>query len=269
MPRPARRRRLIANTMNALDLYCGAGGVARGLQQAGFLHVTGVDLAPQPNYCGDAFIRADALAFLERADLSEFDFIWASPPCPRFTEMRHAPGAKGDAHPDLITPTRALLKRSGKPWVIENVKGAKKYLIDPIMLCGTSFGLETPPYRTAPNGFKLQRHRLFEISGFPVAAPPCRHDGGPTISIFGGHVRDRCRERGKNHRSGSKLPLEFAFAAMGVPLGSMTLTSLCDGVPPAYSRFVAEAFLKTHASETAPNIQRNEGGPAGCDITAV
>jgi hypothetical protein len=32
---------------------------------------------------------------------------------------------------------------------------------------------------------------------------------------------------------------------MGVPLGSMTLTSLCDSVPPIYARFVAEAWLKS------------------------
>lgn len=157
--------------------------------------------------------------------------------------MKTAPNAKGDAHPDLITPTRPLLQRSGKPWVIENVEGAKKYLIDPVMLCGTSFGLETPPYRTAPNGFELQRHRLFEVSGFKVSAPPCRHSGRPTIGVYGGHCRNRQRDAGENHRSGSNLPLEFGFAAMGVPLGSMTLTSLCDGIPPTYSRFIAEAFL--------------------------
>jgi DNA (cytosine-5)-methyltransferase 1 len=235
---------LIANTVKAIDLYCGAGGATRGLQDAGF-HVVGVDLYPQPNYCGDAFIQADAIEFLATTDLNRFDFIWASPPCPRFTALKTAPNAKGDAHPDLITPTRELLERSGKPYCIENVEGAKKYLISPFQLCGTSFGLETPPYNTAPHGFELQRHRLFEISGFPVSPPPCRHNGRPVIGVYGGHNRDRRRELGKNHRSGSNLPLEFGFIAMGVPLGSMTLTSLCDGIPPVYSRFIAEAFLAT------------------------
>ena len=69
-------------TLRALDLYAGAGGATRGLMQAGF-HVVGVDLEPQPNYCGDAFVRTDALGYLETADLGRFGFIWASPPCQR------------------------------------------------------------------------------------------------------------------------------------------------------------------------------------------
>ena len=72
--------------------------------------MTGIDIKPQPNYCGDEFICADALEYLRTADLDPFDFIHASPPCQRFTALRHAPRTK--AYPDLITPTRALLKRS-------------------------------------------------------------------------------------------------------------------------------------------------------------
>lgn len=109
--------------MTALDVFCAAGGATPGLMQAGF-DVTGVHLHPEPNYRGDA---------------SQFDFIWASPPCQRFTALKTAPGAKGDANPNLIGPTREPLKTNDVPWVIENVEGAP--LVNPVRLCGTAFSL--------------------------------------------------------------------------------------------------------------------------------
>ena len=84
---------MTAAAMKALDLFCAAGGATRGLMQAGFA-VTGVDLRPQPRYCGDAFLQADALEYLATADMSRFDFIWASPPCQRFTALRQRPGRR-------------------------------------------------------------------------------------------------------------------------------------------------------------------------------
>jgi DNA (cytosine-5)-methyltransferase 1 len=143
--------------LRALDRFCGAGGGARGLQQAGF-HVTGVDLAPQPRYCGDAFIQADVLdlapqpqdccdPFLQAVALElsieflrGFDFLWASPPCQAHSALRHAHNAR--RRDDLIAATREMLVASGRPYVIENVVGAP--LLDPFMLCGSSFGLQTP-----------------------------------------------------------------------------------------------------------------------------
>jgi DNA (cytosine-5)-methyltransferase 1 len=231
--------------MNALDLYCGAGGAARGLQQAGF-HVVGVDDQPQPRYCGDAFVKADALEYLKNADLDRFDFIWASPPCQRHTALKSAPNAKGAAHRDWIPATRELLKRSGKPYCIENVIGAP--LIGPTTLCGSMFRLQ------APGGAALRRHRLFEAS-FPLTAPsPCRHGSGPVIGVYGAHVRDRRRPRGLNHRSGSNGPWAHAFMAMGLAVGSMTLAELSEAIPPAYARFVAENFLRRRQARQAKRV---------------
>jgi DNA (cytosine-5)-methyltransferase 1 len=162
--------------VRALDLFCGAGGVTRGLMQAGF-YVVGVDIIPQPRYVGDAFIQADALEYLRTADLSRFDLITASPPCKGHTVLRHAPRTK--KHVDLITPTRPLLEQSGRPYCIENVVGAP--LINPVMLCGSMFGL-------GAGGFHLERHRLFEAS-FPLKAPgPCKHVK-PVVCVIGGHFR--------------------------------------------------------------------------------
>ena len=222
--------------MRALDLFSGAGGVSRGLKQAGF-HVVGVDHKPQRNYCGDVFIQADALS-LTPEFLRGFDFIWSSPPCQALSTMRHVHNAK--PHLNLIPATRALLKAAGRPFVIENVEGARVHLIDPTCLCGSMFGLR------APSG-ELRRHRLFEVSGVHLAAPTvCRHRS-PTIGIYGAHLRDRRRLAGTNHKSGSNRPWEHGFIAMGVPIGSMTLAELSQAIPPIYAR---AAVMERIHSET-------------------
>ena len=218
--------------MRALDLYAGADGASRGLQHAGF-DVVGVDIVSQPRYCGDAFIQADALA-LSADFLRTFDFVWSSPPCQALSTMRHVHNAK--PHLNLIPATRGLLNAAGRPFVIENVSGARAHLIDPTCLCGSMFNLR------APSG-ELRRHRLFETS-FPLAAPTvCRHRS-PTIGIYGAHLRDRRRPTGTNHKSGSNRPWEHGFIAMGVPVGSMTLVELSQALPPIYAAHVAQAFLR-------------------------
>jgi SAM-dependent methyltransferase len=142
--------------LTLLDLCCGPGGATRGYQEAGF-HVTGVDIKPQPNYCGDAFILADAL----EVPLDGYDAIHASPPCPRYANVTRWRGDP-EGHPDLLGPIRQRLLSSGVPWVIENVPHAPMRV--DFLLCGSMFGL------------KVKRHRLFETSwrgfGFALA---CHH----------------------------------------------------------------------------------------------
>jgi len=234
--------------LHALDLYCCGGGATRGLQQAGFV-VTGVDIEPQPHYCGDAFIQADALAVLLNLDVQRFDLIWASPPCQAHTALKVLHNAH--QHEDLIAATRALLIASGRPWVIENVVGAP--LINPVMLCGTSFGLQTA------GGAQLQRRRLFEAS-FPLTAPPCWHDDSkPTIGIYGGHFRNRRRPKGKNHQSGSNFSVVDGRAAMGTPW--LTVGEISQAIPPAFSRYIAEQFLAQFATDSGVPAQTVEKPP--------
>ena len=147
-----------------LDLYCCAGGAGYGYKLAGF-HVTGVDISQQKRYAGDVFVQADALEYCA-AHYREFDCIAASPPCQAHTALRTMPNHK--EHIDMIPDTRAMLIATGLPYIIENVPGAP--LLNPVMLCGTMFGL-----RTADGTAELRRHRMFECS-FPVPlVPECQH----------------------------------------------------------------------------------------------
>lgn len=228
----------------ALDLFCCAGGATKGLQRAGF-HVTGVDIKPQPRYCGDAFIQRDVLTLLPFSEMAEFDFIWASPPCQAFTAMRFMPDAKD--HPNLIPETRALLIDCGRPYAIENVEGAplgaSGHLI---MLCGTMFGLKTPDGRA-----ELRRHRLFETSFSIPLRPACNH-GSRVLGVYGGHLRDRCRAitvtggtpqtNTVRNRVRETFSIEEARFAMGIDW--MPMSALSQAIPPAYSEFIGRQVLE-------------------------
>jgi hypothetical protein len=85
-------------------------------------------------------------------------------------------------------------------------------------------------------------------TNFPLKAPcacACKHDERPTVGVYGEHFRNRRRAKGTNHRSGSNVPRAIGFAAMGIPLGSMTNAEISDAIPPAFSKFIAEQWLQS------------------------
>lgn len=211
------------NPPRALDLFCGAGGATRGLQLAGF-HVTGVDLHPQPRYCGDAFHQADAMAF----PLDGFDFIWASPPCQRYTRASFNERNR-QKHQDLVGPVRQRLQATGLLWTIENVDGSP---LNPpcVMLCGLMFGL------------KVFRHRWFESNTIHLAPSHPSHrgkrigvDGMCCVIGNGGGPSSRTRLRGD---ADNKAAWQ---RAMGIDW--MTRDGMAEAIPPAYARWVGEQML--------------------------
>lgn len=214
-----------------LDLYSCAGGAGMGYHRAGF-EVVGVDIAPQPRYPFE-FHQGDAIAFLLEHG-HEFDAIHASPPCQTFTAYGRS-DTKGwrERYDDFLAPTRDALRAQRTPYVIENVVGAP--MVDPFMLCGSSFGLN------------VRRHRLFETS-FPILTPPCDHSWQkPRFKPSS----TRTNLRSTVEVGVWRIPLAVQREAMGIDW--MELRELSEAIPPAYTEFIGLQLLDhlEHADRAA------------------
>ena len=201
--------------MKVLDLFCGAGGASMGYHRAGF-EVTGVDIKHGKRY-PFKYLRLNVME-LQPSDLAEYDLIHASPPCQTHSitrNLRIAQGKQTDKL-DLIEPTRALLKASGKPYIIENVPGAP--LFKPILLCGSAFSL------------KVRRHRLFE-SNLVLEGTTCDHKKqGRPVGVYGS-MKDEIPSGGKTAES-----IEQAREAMGIDW--MIWGELVEAIPPVYTEYL-------------------------------
>jgi DNA (cytosine-5)-methyltransferase 1 len=194
-----------------------------GYHQAGF-DVFGVDIKARPNY-PFPLIQADVRG-LGVDLLHKFDAIHASPPCQAHTSMKTMPDSR--KHLDLVPETRALLKASGLPYVIENVVGAP--LINPVRFCGSMFGL-------GAKGAQLRRHRDFETNWLLMSPGTCQHST-PTIGIYGEGCRD---SRRKHDKTIPEFTVVDGREAMEMPWA--TLAELCEAIPPAYTRFIGRQLL--------------------------
>lgn len=250
-------------TYRLVDLFCKAGGSSKGYADAGF-EVWGVDIEPQPHFpFPERFIQADALEWV-REHGREFDVITASPPC-QFASQITPDKSK---YPNLIPATRVALVTSGKPYVIENVTGARRHLRAPVMVCGM------------PLGLKVYRHRWFESNILLFGVPHYPHrDNTPRaghgisangfISVTSGgssvevRARPNMRRRGglpgvsKNgfvSVSGYLTGVDYCRWAMGIDW--MTGAELSQAIPPKFTEYIGRQLLDYLARVNAPNVYK-------------
>lgn len=226
----------ISNGLRVLAAYSGVGGCTRGYQLAGY-HVTGVDIAPQPRYCGDAFHQGDAVEFIRERG-HEYDLIHAGPPCQHDCTLTAGTNAGKFEYPDLLEPTREALEATGRPYIIEQPPGraSKRMRVD-VTLCGEMFGLA------------VIRHRNFELGGWTMQQPAHqKHRGrvagmrhgvwyeGPYFAVYG--------------EGGGKGTVAQWQQAMGIDWTDVR-KEIAEAIPPAYAEAIGLAFAGQHAMEVA------------------
>lgn len=234
-----------------LDTFCKAGGAAEGYNRAGF-DVIGVDIEPQPNYPFPV-IQADALAVLDdlvdggtlnllvpghshgytNRDIAAYH---GSPPCQDYSATRSLHAGK---YPRLIGPVRERFEMLGKPYVIENVERAKPEMVNPLTLCGSSFGLG------------VRRHRLFEVNFPHAAVPACAHHLQPEpVDVTGTGAR-RVNPRADSKGGNSRKPYNLAHAREVMGIEWMTRLELSEAIPPAMTHWLGAYLLAAVGREAA------------------
>lgn len=217
-----------------LDLFCCAGGAGMGYSRAGF-DVVGVDIVHRPRYPFH-FLQADALDVMDEL-AGDFDLVHASPPCQSSCTLTKGTN-RGRQYIDLIPQMRELCEWHGVPYVIENVPGAD--IRKDLTLCGEMFNLA------------VLRHRHFEINWFDNALPPqpdhIKHRGpvrgwrhgvwrdGPYIAAYG--------------KGGGKGNVTEMQNALGIHWTDIH-DELTEAIPPAYTGYIARAFLQDWGTNPA------------------
>jgi DNA (cytosine-5)-methyltransferase 1 len=235
-----------------LDLFCGAGGAAMGYARAGFLDIVGVDRHPMPRY-PFAFVQGDALEYLA-AHGDEFDVIHASPECQGYSPI--TPARTRSTYLRLVTEVRQRLTALGRPFVIENVMGARHEMRHPLLLCGSMFDLKTPCQA------ELRRHRLFESNILLMSPGHCQH-GKRTIMVNGHEFRNEALQMQHRRtitvtgstpqrnvvRNQKRETFSIADARIAMGISWMTRTELSQAIPPAYTEWIGQQLITTFRAQ--------------------
>ena len=166
--------------MKILNLYAGIGGNRRRWEGH---EVTAVEYDPaiaevyatlNPH---DTVVVGDAVSYLE-SNYADFDFIWASPPCPSHGQYRHNVGVIGKGFapimPDMSLYAQIVFLQhyaKGK-WVVENVKPYYTPLIEPTFelqrhLFWSNFNV--PPHKFGKSDIR-HKNKISDFDGYEIVA---------------------------------------------------------------------------------------------------
>jgi DNA (cytosine-5)-methyltransferase 1 len=229
-----------------LDVFCGRGGAAMGMIQAGAM-VIGVDIDPK---CGDyypgefhqgRFEDIEKIVLLDSTKLIDkhFDLLWFSCPCQFATAMRNIRG-KTKQHPNYIPAARKLALKLGIPYIIENVPPASykyKMMRADVDLDGYMFGL------------RLDRHRVFECS-FSVIQPihiKTKDIPSEKRQLFSvvGRLVSTTKNGGHERYEQMKYWWPIEMGLFHIPLNITTWdghNAFTEAIPPAFSKYLFEQF---------------------------
>ena len=167
--------------LKVLNLYAGIGG-NRKLWPDDKIEVTAVELNPeiakiyQDFFPKDKVIIGDAHQYL-LDHYKEFDFIWASPPCPTHSRAKMpfmVYGTQKVVYPDMKLYQEIILLEKffkGK-WVVENVVSYYKPLIKPYWYNGHYYWSNFIISQAKKNYFRGHDSKietLQEIKGFDIS----------------------------------------------------------------------------------------------------
>ena len=190
-------------------------------------------------------IKADAVAYIAEHG-HRYAFNHASPTCTGYSQGTVALPDRLSRYDRLIGATREALLMAGRPYVIENVYGARHELVNPAMLCGRMFGLTA--IDEDGTVLTLDRHRMFEVHGFPLLVPEHtphgwaynRRHGIQVAGAYGGARRDK-REAREIRKGGYVPSLAVMRDLLGTPWMSEKGCQL--SIPPAYTEHIGRQLL--------------------------
>jgi DNA (cytosine-5)-methyltransferase 1 len=196
-------------TLSAIDLFCGAGGLSEGFRQAGFTVLAGNDIDefagqtfsathPDAVFLGGPIQGISAKDLLKAAGLrrGELDCLIGGPPCQAFSVYNHQRGMH-DERSGLFREYLRIVEGLKPKWVVmENVTGITSVgngqAVDEILsgLAEHGYHIETNILKAEEYGVPQERRRILFVGnrlGLPVVWPEPTHGPGralPFVTVW-------------------------------------------------------------------------------------